>query len=176
VRLPGRFDRSTDRSFKSMNETVSAICDGLNKMKWLPSSANALKGDNNDDIPVIFMGFSYGTYIAYECVKYLQFKMPMSYSCFHLISIAGIAIEQLKSFPSLEDCTGETMAEKLRFQFLATHGKEPPKFGHKGFSSILEPMVEGKFLSVLLAHFFDCFFSSQCRYCNMQKMDGNHGR
>ena len=64
------------------------------------------------------------------------------YTIFHLISIAGIGIEELRKFPALEDCEGDSMEEKLRVQFLATHGKEPPALGHKGFSSIQGPMVE----------------------------------
>ena len=44
-------------------------------------------------------------------------------------------------FSSLDDIEGDSLTEKLRKQFIATHGKEPPKFRHKGFSS-MEPMVE----------------------------------
>ena len=131
VQLPGRFDRINDQSIDSMEEIVTTVCTSIKSMHWLDSNA----------IPIAFMGFSYGTYIAYECIKYLE--KSYQYNSLHLLSVAGIAIEQLRLFPGLEEMPGDTMAEKLRHQFLATHGKEPPKFGHKGFSTILEPMVAG---------------------------------
>jgi len=132
IHLPGRFERSDVSPYSDMDETVDGICDGMKQMGWLDSG----------NVPVVFLGFSYGTYVAYECIKRLQNNVYNPYTIFHLISIAGIGIEELRKFPALEDCEGDSMEEKLRVQFLATHGKEPPVLGHKGFSNIQGPMVE----------------------------------
>ena len=128
-----------------MSEMVSALCTGISSMNWLSSD------HPESNIPLVFMGFSYGTYVAYECIKKLE--KEFCYVPFHLISIAGIAIEQLRLFPNLDDMDGDTMTEKIRNQFIATHGKEPPKFGHKGFSKILEPMLAGTLHQSVVAQF-----------------------
>lgn len=97
----------------------------------------------HDSIPLIFMGYSMGTYMAYECMKYLQ--NVRNFKCAHLISLAGIAPEQLKEMPQIQDAEGSSNEERMRHSMIATHGKVPPKlFGAKSFAVVADAMVEGE--------------------------------
>lgn len=54
--------------------------------------------DAEDSVPLAFMGYSFGTYVCYECIQGLT-QRGLGDKCCTLISVAGIAREFLEQFP-----------------------------------------------------------------------------
>jgi hypothetical protein len=92
--------------------------------------------------PVIFLGYSFGTYLAHDSAAYLikHFNFHVS----HLISIAGIPRSNLSQSMTYEEAPGETSLEKLTNLFLSIHGYIPKYFRSNGMNRIVGPFVEGE--------------------------------
>jgi hypothetical protein len=83
----------------------------LQELEWL---------DSIDRIPLTFLGHSSGTYIAYECIKYLEQNFSVFSS--HLVSIVGISLKYLKeNMPSTEPSNDER--EQLALKFFGETGR-----------------------------------------------------
>lgn len=76
----------------------------------------------DDSIPLVFLGYSYGSCLAYECAKYLEHEMK-SCTVSHLLLIAS---------PTQEDLKGVTLFEANKESFsnslLKNLGSIPPVF------------------------------------------------
>ena len=92
--------------------------------------------------PVIFLGYSFGTYLAHESAAYLIDHYDFHIS--HLISIAGIPRSNLSQSATYENSPGENSLEKLTNLFLNIHGYIPKYFRSNGMNRIVGPFVEGK--------------------------------
>jgi pimeloyl-ACP methyl ester carboxylesterase len=76
--------------------------------------------------PIVMMGYSYGTYVAYECARRIQqhFKQRVS----HLVSVAGIPAAQLDSrMTAWQSYPGDTPVHQLQSLLAATNGGEVPE-------------------------------------------------
>ena len=72
------------------------------------------------------MGYSYGTYVAYECARRLQ--VEYSHTISHLVSVAGIPPDKLDSrMTAWPGYPGETPIEKLQNLLRATNGGKIPE-------------------------------------------------
>ncbi len=95
----------------------------------------------NDNIPIACIGYSFGSYVIYECACYLE--MHHNYRFSHVISIAGIPLERLIGLTLYEDLPGGSDIDKLKYLFESTHGYVPSYFESKGINSMINPLKEG---------------------------------
>ena len=79
-----------------------------------------------DQTPLVLLGYSYGTYLAYECARRLQQRYDQRVA--HVVSVAGIPADQLDSsltaWPSYE---GDTPVQQLQSLLRATNGGVVPE-------------------------------------------------
>ena len=80
-----------------------------------------------DGVPLSFLGYSFGTLIAYECIKALEEKHSFRTTGF--ISLCGISQEFLRALPLYaadNGCDGgSSFEEKMRKSDLLMFGKTP---------------------------------------------------
>jgi pimeloyl-ACP methyl ester carboxylesterase len=72
------------------------------------------------------LGYSYGTYVAYECARYLQqhCQQPVA----HVVSVAGIPVEQLDSrMTDWRGYPGASPVQQLQSLLAATNGGAVPE-------------------------------------------------
>lgn len=85
----------------------------------------SLPGVLGDDTPLVLLGYSYGTYLAYEVARRLQQQQQR---VAHVVSVAGIPADQLDSrltaWPSYE---GDTPVQQLQSLLRATNGGVVPE-------------------------------------------------
>lgn len=110
-----------------------------------------------DTVPLVMMGYSYGTYVAYECALYLQqqHQQPIA----HLVSVAGIPADKLdSSMTAWPSYPGDTPVEKLRSLLAATNGgKVPEEFArldHLGPALIIGKQDLQNTWGHIVTHFF----------------------
>lgn len=71
------------------------------------------------------MGYSYGTYVAYECARYLE-QHYQQRVC-HMVSVAGIPADKLdSSMTAWRTYPGDTPLEQLKALLAATNGGAVP--------------------------------------------------
>lgn len=71
------------------------------------------------------MGYSYGTYVAYECARRLEQQHQRRVS--HMVSVAGIPPDQLDShMTAWPSYPGDTPVQQLQSLLAATNGGEVP--------------------------------------------------
>lgn len=75
VRLPGRFERFMDVPMVDSEENVRGVCQALKDLDWLAS------------LPLVFMGYSFGSAMAYACARFLEHEWQAPVA--HLVCLAG---------------------------------------------------------------------------------------
>jgi surfactin synthase thioesterase subunit len=86
---------------------------------------------SEDSIPLVFLGHSFGTTLAFECACYLEHQLRLKIDL--LLSLAGITKEYLSSTPlysnpnrSLENNPWEEVVDILRKTSMEMYGTIPP--------------------------------------------------
>lgn len=78
------------------------------------------------DTPLVLLGYSYGTYMAYECARLLQQRYNQRVA--HVVSVAGIPVDQLNSsLTAWPDYPGDTPVQQLQSLLRATNGGVLPE-------------------------------------------------
>jgi surfactin synthase thioesterase subunit len=75
VRLPGRFERLQEPGCHDSEALVQGVCEALRDLHWL------------DSLPLCFLGYSFGTAMAYACARYVEHVLQKPVQ--HLICLAG---------------------------------------------------------------------------------------
>jgi pimeloyl-ACP methyl ester carboxylesterase len=78
------------------------------------------------EIPLVMMGYSFGTYVAYNCVTHLQNTMNFRVS--HFISICGLSCHSLLSFQRFDDGSFESLKKNLVQLLEVNFGRLPSSF------------------------------------------------
>lgn len=97
-----------------------------------------------DSTPLVLLGYSFGTYVSYDCARYLQ--DVYSYRIAHVISVAGIPLSVLSDSLTFKEAAGDTDVEKLKSVFQDMHGHIPPYFYSNGIHKLATPIIEGLLL------------------------------
>eukprot|EP00604_Paraphysomonas_vestita_P002788 CAMPEP_0174820906 /NCGR_PEP_ID=MMETSP1107-20130205/5029_1 /TAXON_ID=36770 /ORGANISM="Paraphysomonas vestita, Strain GFlagA" /LENGTH=180 /DNA_ID=CAMNT_0016037141 /DNA_START=605 /DNA_END=1144 /DNA_ORIENTATION=- len=129
VHLPGRFERHSTASYPTFKVAVQDISQELFKHNLVDNST-----------PLIFIGYSFGTYLAHDCARYLLSNNHFEVQ--HIISIAGIPKSNLRTSKTYEEIPGENSIEKLKNLFFSIHGYVPDYFQSHGIHRIATPFIE----------------------------------
>jgi len=90
VTFPGRSERQDEKPFEHIGELSTILIEAIRELNWI------------NDIPMIFIGHSMGTYVAYDCLKLLETNSQLRNTS-QLISIFGITKEHISQFYKKSD-------------------------------------------------------------------------
>lgn len=122
------------------------------------------------------MGYSFGTYVAYDCVRYLQ--ESMAFRVCHFISLCGLSCHSLLNFKRYDDGSFESMKETL-VQLLTTNfGRLPSSFERalkEQAPDVIETIMKYFYESVNYMHKWAIAFSDSkfLLDCDMLYIRGN---
>jgi acyl transferase domain-containing protein/NADPH:quinone reductase-like Zn-dependent oxidoreductase/acyl carrier protein len=105
--LPGRYERNEQMPFQHVQEVVDTACQEIVELYQRAPS-----------IPLIFLGHSFGTCIAYLVAKQLQTKHSIEVP--HILSIAGISFDYLQTMPMYQSLHESLEAEEVSSLLLET--------------------------------------------------------
>jgi hypothetical protein len=128
------------------------------------------------EIPLVMMGYSFGTYVAYDCVNHLQ--NVMSFRVTHFISLCGLSCASLLSFQRFDDGTFESMKKNLVQLLEVNFGRLPTSFERalkEQPADVIETIMRYFYESVQYMHKWalDFMESDQLFECDMLYVRGD---